>query len=84
MRISIYTKPHCSFCFAAKNVLARRGLPFEEIPVTNAAEEMQMREITGGRTVPQILLDGVPIGGYMELAELESDGGLEKLLGTGA
>lgn len=84
MRITIYTKAHCSFCFAAKNVLAKRGIEFEEIPVTNAAEEMQMREITGGRTVPQILLDGVPLGGYMELAELDSDGGLEKLLGDSA
>lgn len=80
MRITMYTKAHCSFCFAAKNMLAQRGVAFEEIPVTNAAEELQMREMTGGRTVPQILIDGVPLGGYMELAELDRDGGLDKLL----
>lgn len=83
MRITIYTKPHCNFCFAAKNTLARRGLAFEEIPVTNPAEEEEMMKITGGRTVPQILLDGVPMGGYAELAELDREGGLEKLLEDG-
>jgi len=36
-----------------------------------------MRKLTGGRTVPQIVIDGRPIGGYTELVELDMDGELE-------
>ena len=36
-----------------------------------------MRDLTGGTTVPQILIDGKPVGGYTELVEFDMDGGLE-------
>lgn len=77
MQIKIYTKAYCSFCFAAKRLLSKRGLDYEEIPVMgNPAAEREMRDLTGGYTVPQILIDGKPIGGYTDLAELDMDGGL--------
>ena len=77
MQIKMYTKAYCSFCFAAKNLLAKRGLEFEEIPITNnRSAEQEMRQLTGGRTVPQIIIDGKPIGGYTELVELDLDGEL--------
>jgi glutaredoxin 3 len=77
MQIKIYTKAYCSFCFAAKRLLKKRKLDFEEIPVLgNPLAEQKMRELTGGHTVPQILIDGKPIGGYTELVELDMDGGL--------
>ena len=77
MKIKIYTKAYCSYCFAAKRLLSKRGLEFEEIPVMgNAAAGREMRELTGGHTVPQILIDGKPIGGYTELVELDMEGGL--------
>lgn len=77
MQIKMYTKGYCSYCYAAKNLLAKRGIDYEEICVSgDAIAEQQMRELTGGRTVPQILIDDKPIGGYMELVELDMDGGL--------
>ena len=77
MQIKMYTKSNCSYCYAAKNLLAKRGLVFEEIPIMgNAEAERQMRDLTGGRTVPQILIDGTPIGGYVELVDLDMDGKL--------
>jgi glutaredoxin 3 len=77
MHIRIYTKAYCSFCFAAKRLLKKRGLEYEEIPLLgNPAAEREMRELAGGRTVPQILIDGRPIGGYTELVELDMEGGL--------
>jgi glutaredoxin 3 len=73
----MYTKGYCSFCFAAKNLLAKRGLEFEEIPITgNREAEQEMQQLTGGRTVPQIIIDGKPIGGYTELVDLDMEGGL--------
>ena len=78
MQIKVYTKSHCSYCHAAKNLLAKRGLAFEEIPLMgNAEAERNMRDLTGGRTVPQIVIDDMPIGGYMELVDLDMDGELQ-------
>ena len=77
MQIKIYTKAYCSFCYAAKRLLAKRGLAFEEISVSgDATAEQEMRNLTDGRTVPQILINGKAIGGYMELAEMDMDGKL--------
>ena len=77
MQIKMYTKGYCSFCFAAKNLLTKRGHEYEEICLSdNAAAEREMRELTGGLTVPQIVIDGKAIGGYTELVELDMDGDL--------
>ena len=77
MQIKMYTKNFCSFCYAAKNLLAKRGLEFDEVSVSGDSEaEQQMRDLTGGRTVPQIIIDGKPIGGYTELVDMDMDGEL--------
>ncbi len=77
MQIKMYTKGYCAYCYAAKKLLTKRGLGFEEIPVSgNAAAEQEMRELSGRRTVPQIVIDGRPIGGYTELVELDMEGKL--------
>jgi len=77
MQIKMYTKAYCSYCYAAKNLLAKRGLEFEEIPVLgDPVAEGQMRKLTGRATVPQILINDKPIGGYTELVELDMEGEL--------
>jgi len=77
MQIKIYTKTYCSYCYAAKNLLAKRGLTFEEIGLTgNTPAEQEMREVTGRTTVPQILINGTPVGGYTDLIELDREGKL--------
>ena len=77
MQIKMYTKGYCSYCYAAKNLLVKRGLGFEEIPVMDdPAAEQQMRKVTGSTSVPQILIDDKPIGGYSELVELDMEGEL--------
>lgn len=78
MQIKIYTKTYCSYCYAAKNLLAKRGLAFEEIGLTgNLPAEQEMRDLTGRTTVPQILINGTPIGGYTDLVELDREGRLQ-------
>jgi len=74
----LYTKAYCSYCYAAKNLLTRRGLAYEEIEISgNFKVEQEMRNLTGGTTVPQILINGMPIGGYAELVEQDLQGKLE-------
>ena len=78
MQVKMYTRNHCSFCYAAKNLLTKRGMAFEEIPLSSGANtEQEMLDLTGRSSVPQILIDGSPIGGYTELVEMDMDGELE-------
>jgi len=77
MQIKMYTKGYCSFCYAAKNLLAKRGLEYEEISLLdNSHAEQEMRQLTGKSTVPQILINDTPIGGYTELVEMDMEGEL--------
>jgi glutaredoxin 3 len=79
MQVKMYTKEYCSFCYAAKNLLTKRGMAYEEILISgDAAKEKEMRNLTGGNTVPQILIDGKAIGGYTELVDMDMDGELEQ------
>ncbi len=78
MQIKIYTKAYCSYCYAAKNLLVKRGLAFEEIGLSgNFPAEQEMRDLTGRSTVPQILINGTPVGGYTDLIELDRAGKLD-------
>ena len=79
-RIQMYTTGWCGFCVRAKTLLEQRGLPYEEIRVDDDPEfRARLQELTGGWTVPQILIDGRPIGGYSELWQLDRRGALEEL-----
>lgn len=71
----------CPFCTRAKRLLDERGVSFEEVDVTIDPEQRDaMVEVTGRRTIPQILIDGLPIGGFSELAELDRNGALAALV----
>lgn len=78
--IEMYTTRWCGYCVRAKALLESRGLEFEEISLDNDPRFRQrLLELTGGWTVPQILIDGRPIGGYTELWQLDRSGELERL-----
>ncbi len=82
--VTIYTTGTCPYCFAAKSLLAKKGVRYEEIDVTgDDAERARLVERTGRRTVPQVFIDGASIGGYDELAELDRGGQLDVLLARG-
>lgn len=81
-QIEIYTKPTCNYCNAAKLLLRQKGAEFTEIDVLAHPErraEMTTRS-KGGRTVPQIFIDGAHIGGCDDLHALDHRGGLDPLL----
>jgi glutaredoxin 3 len=78
MQIKIYTKAYCSYCYAAKNLLTKRGFTYEEVALSgDFAVEQEMRDLTGGTSVPQILINNTPIGGFTELVELDREGELK-------
>ena len=78
-RIRIYTTRWCGYCVRAKAVLDAKGLPYEEIPLDDdPAFRQTLHELTGGWSVPQIVIDGRPIGGYTELWRLSQAGALDE------
>ena len=80
-RVQIYTTAWCGYCVRAKALLDSRGIAYEEISLDNDAHFRQkLLDLTGGWTVPQILVDGKPIGGYTELWRLDKSGRLAEQL----
>jgi glutaredoxin 3 len=80
-RIQIYTTRWCGYCVRAKALLDEKGLEYEELAVDDdPAFRQRIFELTGGWTVPQILIDDDPIGGYTELWRLDRTGALDATL----
>lgn len=80
--VVVYTKESCPYCIRAKNLLNQKGVPFVEHNLENKPQELaELKERTGWKTVPQIFIDGQLIGGFSELAALETQGKLDALLG---
>jgi glutaredoxin 3 len=79
--VTIYTKAYCPYCSAAKDLLKEKSVPFTEIPVKSAAEQMAMAQKAGGRsTVPQIWIGDRHVGGCDDLYALDDKGELDRLL----
>jgi glutaredoxin 3 len=80
-RVKFYGTGTCPFCHKAKALLTMLKIPFEEIRVDlDFAARREFAEVThNARTVPQILIDGKCIGGYVELAALHKEGRLVEL-----
>ena len=80
-QVIMYSSSLCGFCFRAKRLLDSKGLVYEEISVDGRSEvRQQMVQITGGRTVPQIIINGHAIGGCDELYLLDRQQKLDPLL----
>jgi len=80
--VRVYTTNYCGYCRRAKALLASRGIPFQEIDVTNddQARDELVERAEGRRTVPVIFFGEKPIGGYDELAYLDRKGELTPAL----
>ncbi len=76
----IYTTTWCPYCIRAKKLLDNKKVNYTEINVSKPAVRAKMVALTGGTTVPQILIDNQALGGCDELYALERSGKLDKLL----
>jgi glutaredoxin 3 len=80
--VKMYTTAVCPYCIQAKRLLQAKGVAqIEEVRVdTLPQERMNMMEITGRRTVPQIFIGDTHVGGCDDLMALDARGGLMPLL----
>ncbi len=78
--IEVYTTEPCTFCLAAKNLLKKRGLEWTEHLVFGGTPEWDaMMARTGGKSVPQIVIDDEVIGGFPQLQAYDKEGKLSEL-----
>ena len=80
-KVTIYTTPYCPYCHAAKALLKKKGVTFEEIDVQEPSLRQQMMlRANGRRTVPQIFIGETHVGGSDDIHELDRRGALDPLL----
>ena len=77
MEVKIYSTNWCPYCANTKRFLNEKNIEFEEINIEKEGMNCEeLEKLSGGRTVPQIVIDGNPIGNYDDLLTLDSDGKL--------
>ena len=82
-KVLIYTGPMCNYCSAAKHLLNKKKISYEEIDIgyDEKKREEMLKKSNGAKTIPQIFIEEKHIGGYIELKALENKGELDSLLG---
>jgi len=80
--VTLYMGPKCNFCDAAKKLLIRNNVPFNEINIAleEGKREEMLNKSNGKKTIPQIFFNELHVGGYEELRALEKKGELLNLV----
>ena len=81
--VIIYTSQNCPYCIAAKKLLKALNADFTEINISadgGDTHREEMIRVTGKRTVPQIIINNEPIGGFDDLSALHKSGALVPML----
>lgn len=83
--VTVYSTTTCGWCRRAEALLERHRIPFQTVDVTGDRQaRAELMERANWRTVPVIFVEGRPIGGYRELADLVATGGLAHLVRSNA
>lgn len=79
--VVIYRTPHCGYCTRVHHLLESKGVPFKEVDVSDdPGKRRWLADVTRQRTVPQVFINGRPVGGFDDLARLNRNGELDRLL----
>ena len=80
--VTVYMGPRCNFCDAAKRLLIRNNISFNEINVAleEGKRDEMLNKSNGRKTIPQIFFNELHVGGYEELRALEKKGELLNLI----
>jgi glutaredoxin 3 len=81
--VEIFTTEFCPYCDRAKRLFKSKGVAYTEHRLDMLSDEdlhRQMTRLSGQQTVPQIVINGTPIGGWDELSSLDRSGELTKML----
>jgi len=77
IKVMLYSKTGCGYCVRAKELLREKGIPYEEVELTNKKDLIiKLVNQTGQNTVPYVFVNDEFIGGYHELRDRDEDGNL--------
>ncbi len=80
-RVTVYTTTFCPYCVQAKALLKKKNVAFTEINVESRPElRTWLIDRSRQRTVPQVFVNGEPLGGFTDISALDREGGLDPLL----
>jgi glutaredoxin 3 len=81
--VVVYTTDWCPYCRAAEALLRGKGVDYRRVDVSGDREIRRwLLEATGQRTVPQIFINGQPVGGFDDINAMDHGGQLDPLLAT--
>lgn len=85
-KVEMYTTAICPYCVSAKNLLRSKGLEYTELRVDSDADQRAtMLQRSGGkRSVPQIFVNDVHVGGFDDLVAADRNGRLAEIIGSHA
>jgi glutaredoxin 3 len=79
--VLVFTIEPCPYCRMVKSLLAKRGITFEEIDLSDdPGARYELVEQTGLMTFPQVIIDEQLLGGYDEVRAADQSGRLLELL----
>jgi glutaredoxin 3 len=79
--VLLYTTEYCPYCQMAKQLLTKKKARFVEIDVGDRPDlRSWLLSASGQRTVPQVFINGQPVGGYTDLEKIDRQGKLDVLL----
>jgi glutaredoxin 3 len=83
--VVIYGDEYCAYCAAARMLFTKKGVAFEDVLVSrDPARFDEMQAKTGGRrSIPQVFVGDVHIGGFDDVCALDKSGELDNLLAGG-
>ena len=80
--VVVYSGRLCTYCNAAKRLLDKKGIEYQEIMVDDdPAIRTEMEKRSNRHTIPQIFIGDTHVGGFDDLAELNREGKLDSMLG---
>ncbi len=79
--VEIFSSPSCGYCVRAKKLLTAVGAAFVERDISSSEHREEfVRRLPRVRSVPQIFIDEIHIGGFEDLEILQNSGRLNELL----
>ncbi len=79
--VTVYTSEICTLCHSVENLLNVREIPYEKIIVGEESDEHRaLAERTGMKTLPQVFIGSLLVGGYQETLAADQAGMLDDLL----
>jgi len=83
--VTVYTTDPCSFCVRVKQLLAARGIAYEEINLAKDPDgRAELLQRTGMMSFPQVIVGDQLVGGFQETLRADQTGELRELLGKAA